>query len=88
MSALERHLIRQATKEEAKVDCCGDRYSCDVTHVCSCGLHGCGSCISRHLFTLHWDVKAEAEAAQAELEKSAKAKLAAITPEERKVLGI
>jgi len=33
-------------------------------------------------------VKAEAEAAQAELEKSAKAKLAAITPEERKVLGI
>ena len=32
MSATEQHLIRNATKEEAKIDCCGDRYSCNVDY--------------------------------------------------------
>jgi len=50
----EKHIIRRANKEEAKQDCCGDRYECNVEYVCSCGYKGCVSCAKEHIFDLHY----------------------------------
>jgi hypothetical protein len=49
------HLVRRANKTEAKQDCCGDRYECNVSHVCSCGFKGCNECMRTHLMDLHMD---------------------------------
>ena len=45
------HRVRRAQKKE-QVDCCGDRHECNVEFVCSCGLHGCKSCIQDHLLDI------------------------------------
>ena len=82
------HRYRLATIEEAKWDCCGDRYSCNVVYVCACGLRGCTSCMSRHILGFHWDEAAEAKRKQEELEESARKKFATLTKEERQVLGL
>ncbi len=82
------HLIRLATKEEAKIDCCGDRYECNVDYVCSCGEKSCRSCMMRHIFSFHWDVEAEKARIAAETKASAEKKLAGFTKEEREAIGI
>jgi hypothetical protein len=82
------HLVLDASEEEKKHDCCGDRYLCNVTHVCSCGMKACRSCIESHLLQLHWDTEGQKKRDKENFERQARAKLAAITPEERKLLGI
>ena len=47
------HSVRKATAEEAKHDCCGDRYTCNVGLACSCGFKGCEECMKDHLLELH-----------------------------------
>lgn len=47
------HLVRPATIIEAKEDCCGDRYACNVAYICSCGLRGCEGCMKNHIFVIH-----------------------------------
>lgn len=83
-----QHRYRLATTEEAKWDCCGDRYSCNVVYVCSCGKQACRSCMSHHIMGFHWDEAAEAKRLQEELEASARKKFATLTKEERVVLGL
>jgi hypothetical protein len=48
-----QHIVRPATEEELKEDCCGDRYECNIKFVCSCGKRACDSCMKSHILKLH-----------------------------------
>lgn len=47
-----KHEIHDATPDEMKEDCCGDRYPCNVRYVCACGRRACYSCMRNHAFEL------------------------------------
>jgi hypothetical protein len=49
LKAARNHKTRTARIYEKRRDCCGDRYACNVSIVCSCGLKSCRSCMEDHL---------------------------------------
>jgi hypothetical protein len=51
------HQLRSANAEEAKQDCCGDRYPCTIDFVCECGEKACTPCIEVHLRNVHMKPK-------------------------------
>lgn len=50
---MQNHIVRKANKEESKIDCCGDRYPCNVAYICSCGKMLCETEMKSHIFYLH-----------------------------------